>query len=79
MIRDFHGACTQSLESKAPGHASTHDGNFDWIQLGRGPRTSDSHSRYIHQLSRVMAHQYRNAVGPWSAYLGVLQCAGHSA
>jgi hypothetical protein len=26
-----------------------------------------------------MAHQYRNAVGPWSAYLGVLQCAGHSA
>jgi len=26
-----------------------------------------------------MAHQYREAVGPWSAYLGVLQCAGHSA
>jgi hypothetical protein len=34
---------------------------------------------HLHQLSRVMAHQYRNAVGPWSAYLGVLQCAGHSA
>src|ERR1700722_13425888 len=34
---------------------------------------------HIHQLSRVMAHQYRNAVGPWSAWLGVLQCAGHSA
>jgi hypothetical protein len=34
---------------------------------------------HIHQLSRVMAHQYRSAVGPWSAYLGVLQCAGHSA
>jgi hypothetical protein len=34
---------------------------------------------HIHQLSRVMAHQYRDAVGPWSAYLGVLQCAGHSA
>ena len=34
---------------------------------------------HIHQLSRVMAHQYGNAVGPWSAYLGVLQCAGHSA
>jgi hypothetical protein len=34
---------------------------------------------HVHQLSRVMAHQYRNAVGPWSAYLGVLQCAGHSA
>jgi hypothetical protein len=34
---------------------------------------------HIHQLSRVMAHQYRDAVGPWSAYLGVLQCTGHSA
>jgi hypothetical protein len=34
---------------------------------------------HLHQISRVMAHQYRNAVGPWGAYLGVMQCAGHSA
>ncbi len=34
---------------------------------------------HLHQLSRVMAHQYRDAVGPWSAYLGVLKCGGHSA
>jgi len=34
---------------------------------------------HLHQLSRVMAHQYREAVGPWSAYLGVLHCDGHSA
>ena len=34
---------------------------------------------HLHQISRVMAHQYREAVGPWSKYLGVLQCAGHSA
>jgi hypothetical protein len=33
---------------------------------------------HVHQLSRVMAYQYREAVGPWIAYLGVLQCAGHS-
>jgi hypothetical protein len=33
---------------------------------------------HLHQLSRVLAHQYRDAVGPWSAYLGVLKCAGHS-
>ena len=33
---------------------------------------------HLHQLSRVMAYQYRDAVGPWSAYLGVLKCAGHS-
>lgn len=34
---------------------------------------------HLHQLSRVMAYQYRDAVGPWSAFLGVLQCSGHSA
>jgi hypothetical protein len=34
---------------------------------------------HLHQLSRVMAHHYRDAVGPWSAYLGVLHCTGHSA
>jgi hypothetical protein len=33
---------------------------------------------HLHQISRVLAHQYREAVGPWSKYLGVLQCAGHS-
>ncbi len=33
---------------------------------------------HLHQISRILAHQYREAVGPWSAYLGVLQCAGHS-
>jgi len=34
---------------------------------------------HLHQISRIMAHQYREAVGPWSKYLGVLQCNGHSA
>jgi DinB superfamily len=33
---------------------------------------------HLHQISRVMAYQYREGVGPWSAYLGVLRCAGHS-
>lgn len=34
---------------------------------------------HLHQIARVMAHQYREAVGPWSAYLGVMHCTGHSA
>jgi len=33
---------------------------------------------HLHQISRTMAHQYREAVGPWSAYLGVMHCSGHS-
>ncbi len=34
---------------------------------------------HLHQISRVMAHQYRDAVGPWVRNLGVLKCARHSA
>lgn len=33
---------------------------------------------HLHQIARIMAHQYRDAVGPWSKFLGVLHCAGHS-
>ncbi len=33
---------------------------------------------HLHQISRIMAHQYREAVGPWTRFLGVLKCAGHS-
>ena len=32
---------------------------------------------HLHQLSRVMAYQYTDLVGPWNAYLGVLHCHGH--
>ena len=33
---------------------------------------------HLHQASRIMAHQVREAVGPWVRFLGVMQCAGHS-
>jgi len=33
---------------------------------------------HLHQISRIMAHQYRDAVGPWSKFLGVMRCSGHS-
>ncbi len=32
---------------------------------------------HLHQISRIMAHQYRGAVGPFAPYLGVLKCNGH--
>ncbi len=34
---------------------------------------------HLHQISRVMAVQCREAVGTWNKFLGVMQCAGHSA
>jgi hypothetical protein len=49
------------------------------VTLGQLLATWAAHDlTHLHQLSRVMAHQYREAVGPWSAYLGVLKCDGHS-
>ncbi len=33
---------------------------------------------HLHQISRILAHHYRTAVGPWSRYLGVLHCQAHS-
>lgn len=34
---------------------------------------------HLHQITRVMAYQYRETVGPFRRFLGVLQCDGHSA
>lgn len=49
------------------------------VTLGQLLATWAAHDlTHLHQLSRVMAHQYRDAVGPWIAYLGVLHCSGHS-
>lgn len=33
---------------------------------------------HLHQISRIMAIQYREVVGPWTEYLGVMNCNGHS-
>ena len=33
---------------------------------------------HLHQISRILASQYRDAVGPWANYMGVMKCAGHS-
>lgn len=34
---------------------------------------------HLHQLTRVLAVQYTDAVGPFRKFLGVLHCTGHSA
>ncbi len=33
---------------------------------------------HLHQISRILAAPYREAVGPWEQYLGVMHCDGHS-
>jgi hypothetical protein len=49
------------------------------VTLGQLLTTWAAHDlTHLHQISRVMAHQVRDGVGPWGAYLGVLRCSGHS-
>lgn len=49
------------------------------VTLGQLLATWAAHDlTHLHQISRVMAHQYREAVGPWTDYLGVMRCNGHS-
>lgn len=53
---------------------------FGTITLSELLATWAAHDlNHLHQISRVMAHQYRENVGPWSKFLGVMQCDGHSA
>jgi len=50
------------------------------VTLGNLLATWAAHDMtHLHQLARIMAHQYREAVGPWTVFLGVLHCNGHSA
>jgi len=49
------------------------------VTLGELVATWPAHDlTHLHQLARLLAHPYREAVGPWREYMGVMQCAGHS-
>jgi len=49
------------------------------VTLGNLIATWAAHDlTHVHQVSRCMAHQYRDAVGPWTKFLGVMHCQGHS-
>ena len=49
------------------------------VTLGNLLATWATHDMtHLHQVARILAHQYRDAVGPWTAFLGVLKCNGHS-
>lgn len=51
---------------------------FGAVTLGNLLATWVVHDQtHLHQLSRVLAGRYREAVGPWAAYLGVLKCDAH--
>lgn len=51
---------------------------FGPVTLGQLISTWAAHDlTHLHQISRILAYQYRQDVGPWVKYLGVLHCNGH--
>lgn len=70
--------CSLNLQQKDLERRGRHPA-FGAVTLSELLATWATHDlTHLHQLSRIMAHQYRDAVGPWKQYLGVLQCDGHS-
>ncbi len=52
---------------------------FGTVKLSELLATWAAHDlTHLHQLSRLMAYQIREEVGPWRKFLGVMQCDGHS-
>ena len=67
-----------NLDDRAFGRRGTHP-ILGTVTLGHLLATWAAHDlTHVHQISRCMAHQYREAVGPWTKFLGVMHCQGHS-
>jgi DinB superfamily len=79
-LRTQNIAALQALELQSEDFArrGLHP-SFGSVTLSELLATWAAHDlNHLHQIARVMAHQYRQAVGPWSRYMGVMQCGGHS-
>jgi hypothetical protein len=87
LLDDFAQARAQALGELAEMKLTTEDlkrrgrhPSFGVVTLSELLATWAAHDlTHLHQISRVMAYQYCEAVGPWARFLGVMQCAGHSA
>lgn len=87
LLEDFGQARTKGLDELRGMKLTPHDlvrrgrhPSFGAVTLSELLATWAAHDlTHLHQISRIMAHQYRDAVGPWAQFLGVMQCTGHSA
>jgi DinB superfamily len=68
------GICAADMERRC-----THQ-VLGTVTLGELLTTWAAHDiTHLHQITRVMAYQVRDSVGPFSKYLGVVHCAAHGA
>ena len=86
LLDEFARARAQSLQQLSAMHLMPEDLKkkgkhpaLGTVTLSQLLATWAAHDlTHLHQISRVMAIQYRDAVGPWNKFLGVMRCAGHS-
>jgi len=87
LLDEFAGLRARNLAEMRGWNLSDEQMGFRGRHPGLGPVTLSQllgtwgvHDlTHLHQMTRVMAHQYQEAVGPFQRFLGVLQCGGHSA
>ncbi len=73
-LRELHAL---NLQPEDLGRQARHPA-FGPVTLSQLLATWAAHDlTHLHQVSRVMAYQYRDAVGPWEKYLGVLHHGKH--
>ena len=87
LLDDFAGLRSKNLEEIRAWNLQPDDLNRRGIHPNLGPVTLSellstwaAHDiTHLHQISRILAHQYRAAVGPFCRFLGVMHCSGHGA
>jgi hypothetical protein len=86
LLNEFFGLRMQNLQALAAFNLQTSDmarrgqhPSLGVVTLRELLATWAAHDlTHLHQLSRLLAYQLRDEVGPWAKYLGVLKCHGHS-
>jgi DinB superfamily len=75
-LRELHAMNLQAADLERRGRHPV----LGYVTLSQLLATWAAHDvNHLHQIARIMAHQYREAVGPWGRFLGVMHCVGHSA
>lgn len=86
VLDEFHVLRSRNLKDLQALHLSASDmaktgvhPTFGLVTLEQLLATWAAHDMtHLHQVSRILARQYNEAVGPWKRFLGVLHCDGHS-
>ena len=86
LLDEFARLRSQNLEQLRAMNLSDRDlerqgqhPTFGLVTLSQLLATWPAHDlTHLHQISRILAYQYRDTVGPFKVFLGVMKCGGHS-